>query len=115
MAELVMPHLAPGIFRAPLCAAQGAGALPAAVKHRLLLCAAPAFAWCLGADIEVVHLECVSAARTLNALRSDPGERILKRTRPAVFKLQPICLLQGTGADPGLLGGHEPYRLRTTS
>ena len=32
MAELVMPHLAPAIFRAPLCAAQGAGALPAAVS-----------------------------------------------------------------------------------
>ena len=32
MAELVMPHLAPAIFRAPLCAAQGAAALPAAVS-----------------------------------------------------------------------------------
>ncbi|RRF96628.1 MAG: hypothetical protein DUD39_15345 [Coriobacteriaceae bacterium] len=33
-------------------------------KYRLLLCGAPAFAWCLGADIEVVHLVCVSCKDT---------------------------------------------------
>ena len=59
-------HAPPGarnLLSTPLRSAGGSS--PACrCKHRLLLCAAAAFAWCLGADIEVVHLVCVSCKDT---------------------------------------------------
>lgn len=72
---LVMAELAPGVPRAVLGATDDTQSLIRSCPddgcgHRLLLRAAPARAMGLHPDTEVVDTTTVSAARTLNALRS---------------------------------------------